>query len=76
MKTCILHTAFEYNIVVIHPADERKGHGNNLQPSSYDMIITLSLGVENLPKEPLNQIENGSEFLNISYEKVEQKKDF
>lgn len=53
----ILKTALNYNIDVILSTDDKKWYKNDLQLSGYDLIVTSSLGFENLPTEPLNQIE-------------------
>ncbi|MEA1786212.1 ThuA domain-containing protein [Arenibacter sp. GZD96] len=53
----ILQNALGYTIDVIQSTDEKKWHAYNLQLSRYDLIVTSSLGFENLPEEPLLQIE-------------------
>mgnify|MGYP005868029199 CR=1 FL=1 len=53
----ILQTAFNYTIEIISSSDEKKWHEYDFQFSDYDLIVTSSLGFENLPKEPLDQLE-------------------
>lgn len=53
----ILKTALNYNIDVILTTDKKKWYENDLQLSGYDLVVTSSLGFENLPTAPLNQIE-------------------
>lgn len=74
----ILKESLDYQVDILMSTENKRWSENELNLSNYQLIITSTLGFENLPKEPLDQItrfiENGGGLVVVhqgvgSYEK-------